>query len=174
MFSFTKNSSNQYIIKCSLQSLTQSIDSWLCGFDLFELIYKMHSPNIYEQCYIEKFASNTNVATITVVYKHLLQQWGLPQKFSKMHVCREQINDNCIQFNCTQLQDDEFAAKHNVIAVNINSMTITCMRNSEEVNSWTIEIITGVKDTREPEFIEEIIKKVVKSMYSNLIAFFNM
>lgn len=169
MLSFEKNSDKQYVVQCSLKSNTQSIDHWLSGFELFELVYSMHCPNVYESCNIEKSPTNTNVATITVVYKHFLQQFGLPQKFAKMFVEREQIRPDLIKFHCTPVPN--VISPPNLVPINIHSMTITCTKSSEEFNCWQFHVICSKTDD-EPEFVEKIIKRVLQTMYSNISAFF--
>ena len=98
-FKFTKQNHNNYNASFSVENQNIRLDK-IINFDLIQLIYNLN-PDIYEYVHLEKL--NENEAIITLIMKNFFEDFGLPQKYSYMHM-KKTVNNNQIVFDAQAIQ----------------------------------------------------------------------
>ena len=91
---FARLEKNQYHLQFSIQNNFIRLPDIL-NFDLVKLIYDLNG-DIYEKVILEKL--NDDEATITLLMKHFFVDMGLPQRYAFIHVGKEILENNNIQF----------------------------------------------------------------------------
>jgi len=96
---FSNLGKNQYHLQFFIQNNHIHLPS-IINFDLVKLIYDLNG-DIYEKVILEKI--NEKEATISLLMKHFFVDMGLPQRYAYLHVSKEILENNNIEFITTPI-----------------------------------------------------------------------
>ena len=92
-YRMTKINKNTYVFEYSIEN-NQVLLEKIITLDFIEMIHEINKEDIFEDFYIEKHSDKS--ATVFILFKHFLSDFGLPQKYAHLDVIFEQHDKKCI------------------------------------------------------------------------------
>jgi len=151
-FHFTKSEESVYNLNVNIKNDSIDLPS-IISFELIKVFLDLNT-DIYEK--MELFKINTQEATISILFKHFFQDFGLLQKYAYLHIYKN-ITPEKITFTCVSLQADRPSfIPNNIQLLNIDTIKCDCnIINPHEINCQ-IKIIFN-NNVVIPDFVEKII-----------------
>lgn len=165
---FTKIKDHTYLLSFDLTSNTFDI-SQLLTFDLVHLLYRLNAT-LFQTIDIQITPDYTECCIFTI-FKHILEDFGLPQRFSNTKITRHQLSPTHIQFVSKTQPTIEPQYLHllsqDMELVKIDNAVVDCVIQSSQHVSISCTLVFSM-DMEIPEFVEKILSNIIKTLFRRL------
>jgi len=120
-FTFTKMERNYYKLLFKIEN-PNIILSKIIDFNLVKLIYDLN-PDIYEKTNLNII--DENEAIIQLLMKHLFEDLGFPQKYSHLHITKEE-SETCVRFTSVPIKEKPEGIPNDAESMQLKSLICFC------------------------------------------------
>jgi hypothetical protein len=161
-----KNDNGNYNLSFSIENKNMIL-AQILNFDLIKLIYDLNK-DICEKINLEK--CDENVAVITILLKNLFEDLGLPQKYSFLHITKNEIKDRIIfDLETISIKKPDWI-NNDVELANVKSIKINCGIISPHKTQINCSIDFD-EDSESPAFVQKMTVMMVNKIINRLKQF---
>jgi len=166
-FIFRRKNEENYEINLSITNNIISLDK-LVDFGLMKLIYDLN-PDIYINSTIEKL--NENEAIVTLLFKHLFEDIGLPQKYSYVHMTKK-VEQNKVTFISKSIHSNRpEGIPENAELMSIDNLECICDIETQHKINFIFEVKFDKNRRTPPLFVQKMLGVIMNKIFKRVKQF---
>jgi len=166
-FTFRRKSEHHYEINLTMTNNNIQLDK-LIDFGFMKLIYDLNT-DIYINSTIEKL--NENEAIVTLIFKHLFEDIGIPQKYSYVHMIKK-VEQNKVTFISKSIHSHRpEGIPENAELMSIDNLECVCNIETPHKINFTFEVNFDKKRITPPFFVQKMLGNIMNKIFKRVKLF---